>query len=119
MAEIVRLGTTERLSKAVIYGNLVFLSGVVPGPDPAEVNITYQAKVMLERVEKNLAEAGTSKDKLLSATIYLRDMNDFHEFNQVWNAWLVPGQSPARTAVQANLARQNELCEVTVIAAKD
>ena len=120
MSEITRLGVTERNSQAVIYGNLVFLAGVVPGPDPAELNITWQAKLTLEKVEKILKDAGTGKEKLLSATVYLRDINDFNEFNAVWNAWIAPGNPPARTCVgQACMSRQNNLCEITVVAARD
>lgn len=120
MAEITRIGVSERNSKAVICGNLVFLAGVVPGDDPAEVNITYQAKDTLAKIEKILGEAGTSKENLVSATVYLRDINDFAEFNKVWNAWISPGKPPARTCVgQACMSRQNNLCEVTVVAARD
>ena len=66
-----------------------------------------------------LAEAGSDKDHLLSATIYLKDIDaDFAAMNEVWSAWLSPGQAPSRTTVQAELARPQVLVEITVIAAR-
>ena len=119
MASIERIGVSERNSRAVIYDNLVFLPGVVPGDNPPSMDITEQAEIALEKVEKQLIEAGTCKENLVSATVYLRDINDFAGFNAVWNAWIAPGCPPARTCVQACMSRQNNLCEVTVTAAKD
>lgn len=119
MARIERIGVSERNSRAVIYNNLVFLPGVVPGDNPPSMDIAEQAKITLEKVEKQLLEAGTCKENLVSATVYLRDINDFAGFNAVWNAWIAPGCPPARTCVQAYMSRQNNLCEVTVTAAKD
>ena len=119
MSEIKRYGVSARSAHAVVYNGLVFLSGVVPGDNPPSVDIKTQAAMVLEKIEKVLTEAGTTKDKLLQATVYLRDINDFAGFNEVWKAWVVPGCPPARTAVMAAQSRQNNLCEVTVIAAID
>lgn len=118
MSGIERIGVSERNSRAVVHGGLVFLPGVVPGDNPPSLDIAEQAKMTLDKVEKQLAEAGSAKEQLLSATVYLRDINDFAGFNAVWNAWIAPGNPPARTCVQACMSRQNNLCEVTVIAAK-
>ena len=48
-----------------------------------------------------LAEAGSDKTKILSATIYLPDIADFAAMNKVWEDWVVPGQTPARATVEA------------------
>lgn len=117
MSEIKRFGVSVRSAQAVVYNGLAFLSGVVPGDNPSAVDIRVQAQIVLDKIDKQLAEAGTTRDKLLQATVYLRDINDFEGFNEVWNAWVVPGCPPARTAVMAAQSRQNNLCEVTVIAA--
>ena len=119
MAEIKRYGVSARSAHAVVYHGLAFLSGVVPGDNPPEVDIKVQAKMVLDKIDKQLTEIGTTKDKLLQATVYLRDINDFAGFNEVWNEWVVPGCPPARTAVMAAQSRQNNLCEVTVIAAME
>ena len=65
-----------------------------------------------------LAEVGSSKAHLLSALIHINDMADFAEMNAVWDAWLPEGCAPARTTVQAALARPELRFEVTVVAGK-
>lgn len=111
-----RIQPNPRLSAAVTYGNLVFLSGQVPGD---ATDAAGQTRQVLEKIDALLAEAGSDKDHLLSATIYLKDIGrDFDAMNNVWSAWLSPGQAPSRTTLQAELARPQVLVEISVIAAR-
>jgi enamine deaminase RidA (YjgF/YER057c/UK114 family) len=113
---ITRLHSNARLSGAVTFGDLVFLSGQVPG---GALDASGQTREVLEKIDALLAEAGSDKDHLLSATIYLKNITeDFAAMNEVWSAWLSPGQAPSRTTVQAELARPQVLVEITVIAAR-
>lgn len=113
---IQRLHSNPRLSGAVTFGDLVFLSGQVPG-EATEVG--GQTREVLAKIDALLAEAGSDKDHLLSATIYLKNVGeDFAAMNEVWSAWLSPGQAPSRTTVQAELARPQVLVEITVIAVR-
>ncbi|MEZ1319576.1 RidA family protein [Pseudomonas fluorescens] len=113
---IQRLHTNPRLSAAVTFGDLVFLSGQVPGE---ATDASGQTREVLARIDALLAEAGSDKDHLLSATIYLKNITeDFAAMNEVWSAWLSPGQAPSRTTVQAELARPQVLVEITVIAVR-
>lgn len=113
---ITRLHSNPRLSGAVTFGDLVFLSGQVPGD---ALDATGQTREVLAKIDTLLAEAGSDKDHLLSATIYLKNITeDFAAMNEVWSAWLSPGQAPSRTTVQAELARPQVLVEITVIAAR-
>ncbi len=113
---IERIQPNPRLSAAVTYGDLVFLSGQVPG-DASDA--TGQTAQVLEKIDALLAEAGSDKDHLLSATIYLKDIGrDFAAMNDVWSAWLSPGQAPSRTTLQAELARPQVLVEISVVAAR-
>ena len=57
------------------------------------------------------------RDRILAATIHLRDMGDFAAMNAVWEAWLPAGAAPARTTVEARLATPELLVEITLIAA--
>ena len=77
-----------------------------------------QTQQALSRVDTLLAEVGSSKAHLLSALIHINDMADFAEMNAVWDAWLPEGCAPARTTVQAALARPDLRFEVTVVAGK-
>jgi enamine deaminase RidA (YjgF/YER057c/UK114 family) len=113
---ISRINSNSRLCGAVTFGDLVFLSGQVPG---ASTEVSGQTREVLEKIDALLAEAGSDKDHLLNATIYLKDIqNDFIAMNEVWSAWLSPGQAPTRTTLQAELARPEVLVEITVIAAR-
>lgn len=113
---IERIQPNPRLSAAVSYGNLVFLSGQVPGD---ATDAAGQTRQVLEKIDALLAEAGSDKDHLLSATIYLKDIGtDFDAMNEVWSAWLSPGQAPSRTTLQAELARPQVRVEISVIAAR-
>ncbi|MGC5699506.1 RidA family protein [Pseudomonas sp. NFXW11] len=113
---IQRLHSNPRLSGAVTFADLVFLSGQVPG---ASTDIAGQTREVLEKIDALLAEAGSDKHHLLSATLYLKDIQaDFGAMNEVWAAWLPAGQAPARTTLQAALARPQILVEISVIAAR-
>lgn len=114
--EILRQGTTERASKVVRFGDVVHLSGQVA--EDADADISEQTRSTLARVEALLGEAGTNPSNLLSATIYLRDIDrDFAAMNEVWNAWVPTGHAPARACVQAHMARSSLLVEICVVAA--
>ena len=67
-----------------------------------------------------LEQAGTSKSNLLTAQIWLKDINrDFKGMNEVWNAWLDPENKPVRATVESQMARPQILVEVQVTAAVD
>ncbi|KII34308.1 endoribonuclease L-PSP [Pseudomonas fluorescens] len=113
---IQRLHSNSRLSGVVTFGDLVFLSGQVPGE---ATDASNQTREVLAKIDALLTEAGSDKSHLLNATIYLKDINaDFAAMNEVWSQWLSPGQAPTRTTVQAQLARPEILVEITVIAAR-
>ena len=113
---ISRMHTTERASKIVIHNGVVYLSGQV-AEDP-EADIEEQTRSTLARVDAALAEAGTDREHLLSATIFLRDIdNHFARMNEVWNAWVPDGHAPARACVEAHMARSALLVEICVTAA--
>ena len=110
---IERFHTNQRMSQIVKHNGTVYLAGQVgEGATVAE-----QTKDCLASVDKLLAEAGTSKENILQAIIWLDDMGDFAEMNEVWDAWVPEGHAPARACVQAAMARPELLVEISVIAA--
>lgn len=109
----------NRLSKIVVHNGVAYLSGQVPWDAQSE-SIENQTKDVLQKIDELLEQAGTSKNNLLSATVWLTDMNDFDGFNAVWDAWIPEGKEPARACVGAPLAQLKEhefSVEVAVIAA--
>jgi enamine deaminase RidA (YjgF/YER057c/UK114 family) len=77
-----------------------------------------QTADILAQIDVILAEAGTDKTKLLSATIWLTDMATFGEMNAVWDSWVAAGCTPARATVEAKLAAPEYKVEIAVIAAR-
>ncbi len=113
---ITRLGSERRrMSKIVIHNNTVYLCGQVA--KDADAGIKEQTETMLEKVDDLLKQAGSDREHILSAIIYIKDMKDFAQMNEVWDAWVIEGFSPVRACVEASLARPELLVEVSVIAA--
>jgi enamine deaminase RidA (YjgF/YER057c/UK114 family) len=110
-----RIGLGPRMSKAVRHGDTIYLAGQVP--DNANEDVAGQTRQVLAKIDAILAEAGSDRSQLLSATIYLRDMATFNQMNEVWDAWVDPKNTPARATVEAKLARPEFGVEISVIAA--
>jgi enamine deaminase RidA (YjgF/YER057c/UK114 family) len=106
-----------RMSKAVVHGNTVYLAGIV-ADNPKGKSVKEQTQDILRQIEGFLGKAGTDKSKLLSANIWITDMAEFAEMNAVWDAWVAPGNTPARATVQARLASPDYKVEIMVVAAK-
>ncbi|WP_028584761.1 RidA family protein [Desulfogranum mediterraneum] len=116
MSDIIRQETSERMSKIVSHNDIVYLCGQVG--DNADQGIGPQTENMLAKVDALLAEAGSDRAHILSATLYIRDMKDFAGMNKVWDSWVPEGAAPARACVEARMARPDLLVEISVIAAK-
>lgn len=111
-----RIETGQRMSQAVVHNGTVYLAGQVAQGAPGGT-ITEQTRDILGRIEGLLAEAGSDKSRLLSASIWLTDMRDFAEMNAVWDAWVTPGEPPARACVESRLAAGHYNVEIMVTAA--
>lgn len=98
---IQRINPGRRSSSAVIGVNIVYLAGQVGVPGDS---VSSQTATILASIDRLLAEAGTDKSRLLQATIWLADMNDFDAMNAVWEEWVAPGHSPARATGESRLA---------------
>lgn len=107
--------TLPTMSQAVIHNNVVYISGQI---DNEGKDVETQTKNVLAKIDGLLKEAGTDKSKLLTASIWLKDIEkDFATMNKVWCDWIDPNAKPARATTEANLARPNLLVEVQVYAA--
>lgn len=117
---IQRTHSNARISKIVRHAGLIYLCGqTAKGSASAEAGIAEQTAEVLARIDALLAEASSDRSRLLTTTIYLRDIAaDFAGMNSVWEAWLADGQAiaPARTTVQATLATASLRVEMTVVA---
>ncbi len=108
--------TNERMSQIVVHGGTVYLAGQVG--DDMNAGIEQQTRETLANIERMLDLAGTDKSRLLSVTIYLKDIDAyFAGMNSVWDTWLPKGVAPARATVEAKLCEPHILVELSVVAA--
>ena len=113
---IQRHQTKQRMSRIVKHNNTIYLCGQVCAD--ATQGITEQTQTMLDKVDELLIESGSSREHILSATIYVKSMElHFAAMNDVWDAWIPEGFAPARACVEASMARDALLVEISVIAA--
>ena len=111
---IERLHSGPRMSQAVIHNGLVYLAGQIdaPGEDTAA-----QTRAVLDKIDALLAEAGTDKSHVLTATIWLADMSDFGAMNEIWDQWLGGANAPARATGEVKLATPDYRVEIIITAA--
>lgn len=113
--DIVRHETGPRMSQANIHNGVVYLAGQVgEGTTVAE-----QTQSILAKIDRLLALSNSSKERILSAQIWMSDMADFDQMNPAWEAWVPAGNAPARASGEAKLAGPQYKVEIIVIAAQN
>lgn len=113
---IKRTGVGPIMSRTVEHNGVVHLCGLTA--DDRTPDIKEQTRQILEKIDQYLATAGTSKAKLLTATVYLTDMSTKTEMNEVWQGWIDPANPPTRACVGTALGTADTLVEIVVSAAK-
>lgn len=109
-----RINPNHRLSQAVVANGFVFISG--QGSDDPAKDVEGQAEEVFGRIDALLAEAGTSKDRIVLADIALADIKDYGAINRVWDAWVDKSAPPARTCSEKRVSAKPYLVEVSVVA---
>ena len=110
-----RIEPGPRMSQAVVHGDTVYLAGQVGAPGES---VASQTRAVLAQIDRLLADAGTDKSRILSATIWLADIADFAEMNSVWDDWVDPANPPARATGESRLAAPEYRVEIIVTAAR-
>jgi enamine deaminase RidA (YjgF/YER057c/UK114 family) len=98
---ITRIAKTERLSRVVIHEKVAYFSGLTA--DDRSQDTVGQTEQILAKADAFLETIGSNRSLLLSATIWLRDIEDFDAMNTAWSAWIEKDEPPARATVQAVL----------------
>ena len=111
-----RIGAGNRMSDAVIHGDRVYLAGFT-AEAAAGKSVKEQTADILAQIDDTLRQAGSDKTRILKANIWLTDIATWSEMNEAWDAWAVPGQTPARATVEARLAGEGINVEIMVEAA--
>jgi enamine deaminase RidA (YjgF/YER057c/UK114 family) len=112
--EIKRLRPTPRWSDATVFNGIAHFVEVATD---TEQDITSQTAQILAQTETTLAAIGSDKSQLLSATIYLTNVDNAALFNSLWEAWLPAGCAPSRACLKVELLDPNMLVEIAFVAA--
>lgn len=114
---ITRKKIGPRMSKIVEHNDIIYFAGIVPNDKSADIQ--DQTLEVLSIAHELFEEAGTNKENLLRAEIFVKDIDrDFVAFNEVWDKWVSQENPPARACVQASMSTPQTLVEIIFTAAK-
>jgi len=117
--DITRYEMGPRFSEMTVvnlgHAKLIYLAGQVA--QNASLDVSGQTREVLAYIDKLLAEAGANKTHIVQARIYLASTGDYAVMNAVWDDWVAPGHTPARTTVGARLVNLEYKVEIEVTAA--
>ena len=112
---IERFDAGPRLAEMTVHNGVAYLAGQIPEDTGAD--ITGQTAQVLAEIDALLARAGTSKQNILRAEIFLADINDAPGMNVAWDAWVPAGHAPARATMEAKLVNKDWKVEIVITAA--
>jgi enamine deaminase RidA (YjgF/YER057c/UK114 family) len=99
-------------SRAVIHNGIVTTVAVANSRQPS---LYIQACDALATIDRNLAQAGTTKARILTAMVYITDMRNKPEFNRAWDQWVDRQHPPLRACLGVAL-EGDDLVEIVVTA---
>ncbi|KFK94426.1 MULTISPECIES: RidA family protein [unclassified Serratia (in: enterobacteria)] len=111
---IERIDPAHRWSEAVIHNDTIYYTSV---PENLDEDAMAQTANALAAIDILLTRVGSDKSRVLDATIFLADSDDFAAMNAAWDAWVVAGSAPVRCTVQAKLMNPKFKVEIKIIAA--
>lgn len=114
--DIQHIDSGARLSEATVFNNVIYMAGMVAGKSLGK-SVREQTTDILAQIDALLARLGSDKTRILKANIWLTDIGTIAEMNEVWDAWVVSGKTPARATVEAKLANPGYAVEIMVEAA--
>lgn len=115
-ADIQKLNRNEVMSGVTIFNQVVYLSGQVP--TNTELDVEGQTLEVLAKVDELLALANTDKSRILLASLFVKNLEDFPAINQIWIDWIKGHEAPSRATIQADLVNPKWLIEIAVTAAQ-
>ena len=111
---IVRIDAADRWSDVVIHNQTLYYTGV---PENLDADAFEQTANTMAQIDAVLLKQGSDKTRILDATIFLADGDDFAAMNRAWDAWVVAGHAPVRCTVQSKLMNPRYKVEIKIIAA--
>lgn len=117
MPTIIRHGQGRRYSRIVVHNGTAYFSGLTAVDGAGDVRT--QTRETLAKADELLAVLKAHRADILSATVWLRDISDFAQMNEVWEEWIDAENPPARATVEARLAAPDLLVEIKFTVAVD
>ena len=106
-------------NQAVSIGNLVYTAGQIPLDKAGNMvpgGIKEQTEQVFANLKAVLEEAGSSLDKIVKATVFMKDLNDFAGMNEVYGKYIKTETAPARSTIQVARIPKDSLVEIEVVA---
>lgn len=106
-------------NQAVAMGNLVFTAGQIPLDKQGNMvpgGVKEQTEQVIANLKAVLEHAGSSLDKVIKATVFLKDLNDFAGMNEVYGKYFKSETAPARSTLQVARIPKDSLVEIEVVA---
>lgn len=113
--DIRRTGSNGRRSTGVAYNGMLYTSGITTVDLSAD--ISGQVQDVFAQLDKIMAFHGTNRHRILNATIYLRNIEDYGKFNAVWDEWIDDTFEPSRSVIEARMALPEYLVKVALVVA--
>ncbi|MCI7813176.1 MAG: RidA family protein [Lachnospiraceae bacterium] len=107
-------------SQAIEINGMIFTSGVIPVvPQTGEIpeGVEAQADQAIRNLANLLEAAGSSTDKVVKTTVFIKEMNDFAKINEIYAKYFT-GTYPARSCVEVARLPKDVLIEIEAIAEK-
>src|SRR3954447_20863105 len=104
------------LSRAVEFGNLVFVAGTTA--DDRSASCKAQTHEVLKKIDRYLSDAGSDKSKILWCNVWMTDIREKDQMDAAWQEWVDKDNKPARATVEARLGTPDTRVEIMMIAAK-
>ena len=104
-----------RLAEAVVCNGIAWLAGQVP--ENTDADAQAQTANVRAQIDAVLRDLGSDKSQVIDATIFLANLADYEAMNAAWDAWVIPGHTPARATVEARLANPAWKVEIKIVAA--
>ena len=107
-------------NQAVVIGNLIYLAGQIPlelkTNNVIAGGVAAQTQLVIEHIKAILSQAGSSLEKTVKATVFLKNMNDFAEMNKIYSQHFKPEFAPARSTVEVARLPRDVLVEIEIVA---
>jgi 2-iminobutanoate/2-iminopropanoate deaminase len=106
-------------NQAVSIGNLIYTAGQIPLDKQGNMvagTIKEQTEQVIQNLSAVLTNAGSSLDKVVKATVFLKDLNDFAGMNEVYAKYFKNETAPARSTIQVARIPKDSLVEIEVVA---